>query len=310
MLMIELWLVCEGEPGSVDVGVLQPVFGNVLATEIVVEPACGNSPSVVARFLETSRGGKAAFLNDRDYRPRSEAEAALSDDKAGFLWRRHSIENYLLPPPIILRAFRRLADRFIQRIGIVPSWFAALPADNLQISEVLTECALRRAAEEACRLANHRLWAALPLTVGHIQKRNPATPTASGQIGPNEWREALCQEAQRVCNAAKYTAGCPQFGSEAVAALFDRTLAEITAPLYVNGMEFLIDCHGRDLLKDFVQVLRTRGVQLSYERLRDELVLAVVEEYRENPAVFGRDDFLDLANGIRSLAELPALPPR
>jgi hypothetical protein len=35
--MAELWLICEGEPGSVDVAVLQAVFANVLAAEIIVE---------------------------------------------------------------------------------------------------------------------------------------------------------------------------------------------------------------------------------------------------------------------------------
>jgi hypothetical protein len=102
--MAELWLVCEGEPGSVDVALLQRVFADVLAAEIVVEPACGSGPSAVARFLENRRGGKAAFVHDRDYRPRSEAETAFADGKPGFFWRRHSIENYLLPPPINLQA--------------------------------------------------------------------------------------------------------------------------------------------------------------------------------------------------------------
>ena len=73
--MAELWLVCEGEPGSVDVALLQQVFANVLAPEIVVEPACGSSPSAVARFLENRRGGKAAFVHDRDYHPRARAYA-------------------------------------------------------------------------------------------------------------------------------------------------------------------------------------------------------------------------------------------
>ncbi len=102
--MAELWLVCEGEPGSVDVALLQRVFADVLAAEIVVEPACGSNPSPVARFLENRRGGKAAFVHDRDYRPRADAEASLADGKPGFFWRRHSIENYLLPPSIILRS--------------------------------------------------------------------------------------------------------------------------------------------------------------------------------------------------------------
>jgi hypothetical protein len=84
--MAELWLVCEGEPGSVDVALLQRIFADVLGAEIVVEPECGSSPGPVARFLETRRGGKAAFVHDRDYRPRAEAEASLGDGESGFFW--------------------------------------------------------------------------------------------------------------------------------------------------------------------------------------------------------------------------------
>jgi hypothetical protein len=35
--MAELWLICEGEPGSADVAILQSVFATVLAAEVVVE---------------------------------------------------------------------------------------------------------------------------------------------------------------------------------------------------------------------------------------------------------------------------------
>src|SRR5690348_14732232 len=108
--MAELWLVCEGEPGSVDVALLKQVFVDVLAAEIVIEPACGSSPSTVARHLEKGRGGTAAFVRDRDYHPRGTAEASLVDGKPGFYWRRHSIENYLLPPPIIVHTFQTLRD--------------------------------------------------------------------------------------------------------------------------------------------------------------------------------------------------------
>src|SRR5260370_2496130 len=205
--MAELWLVCEGEPGSVDVAVLQSVFGSVLAADIVVEPACGSNPGVVARFLEIRRGGRAAFLKDRDYRPRPEAETAMTDGQPGFFWRRHSIENYLLSPPIVFRAFQRIRERIEQQLrGHLPSWFAALPSAAEPIAAWLQACARRRAAEEACRLANHRLWAALPPSVGQVQRRNPPTPTVTGPIGPNEWREALCQEVERVCSAAAQTA--------------------------------------------------------------------------------------------------------
>ncbi len=95
--MPELWLVCEGEKGSVDVAILSPVLSTILAAEIVVEPAGGHSQlSTVARFLEVQRGGRAAYLKDRDFRTREAADFALQDRSPGFLLRRHSIENYLL----------------------------------------------------------------------------------------------------------------------------------------------------------------------------------------------------------------------
>jgi hypothetical protein len=303
--MAELWLVCEGEPGSVDVALLQQVFADVLAAEIVVEPACGSNLSPVARFLESHRGGTAAFVHDRDYRPRAEAETALVDGEPGFLWRRHSIENYLLPPPIILQAFQNLRERFEQqRRGGVPTWFAAIPADPELVAESLRECARSRAAEEACRLANHRLWDTLPPSLERPQKRNPPAP---GTGDPSDWREALCQEAERVCRAAAQTAECASFHRDAVIVLFDTAYAEITADSYVLDMEFLIDFHGRDLLKAFHQWLGSHKVPLSYKRLCDELIPAAVRQYGENRAIYGNDDFRDLANGVRSLAGLAPL---
>ena len=237
--MAELWLVCEGEPGSVDVRVLQPIFAGVLATEIVVEPACGSSTSVVAQFLEMRRGGRAGFVNDRDYRPRSAAEAAFTDGKAGFLWRRHSIENYLLQPPIVLRAYDRLRERFLQQQGHVPPWLLPDSIGLAQVTEALKQCALVRAPEEACRIATERLWATLPPPLGNVQKRFPPRPNTSGGVEPNDWREALCQEVERVCDTAAQTAACSQFRRESVVPFFDAAYGEITATSFVTGMEFL-----------------------------------------------------------------------
>jgi hypothetical protein len=72
-------------------------------------------------------------------------------------------------------------------------------------------------------------------------------------------------------------------------------------------MEFLIDFHGRDLLKEFRQWLGSHKVPLSYDRLREELIPAAVQEYEGNRRIYGEDDFRDLANGVRSLAGLAPL---
>ena len=73
-------------------------------------------------------------------------------------------------------------------------------------------------------------------------------------------------------------------------------------------MEFLVDYHGRDLLKEFHQWLWDQGARLSYDNLCEELIPAALQEYEENRNVFGRDDFRDLANGVRLFAGLTALP--
>lgn len=302
--MAELWLVCEGEPRSVDVDLLLQVFDEVLAAEILVAPACGSNPSPVAGFLEKNRGGKAAFVRDRDYRPRTMAEASFMDGKPGFYWRRHSIENYLLPPPIIVQAFHDLRERFERQYpGQRPAWISSLPTSSEEVAEALRRCALSRSAEEACHLATYRLWDTLPPEARRVQKRHPTAPGTD----PSVWREALCQEAERVCRAAAQAAECPSLGRDAITQLFDSTYAELTTDAYVKEMEFLIDFHGRDLSKAFRDWLASRGIYLSYERLCIELIPAAVRQYGEDRAIYGSDDFRDLADGVRALAGLAPL---
>jgi hypothetical protein len=47
--------------------------------------------------------------------------------------------------------------------------------------------------------------------------------------------------------------------------------------------------------------------RLTADQFLDELVKAVPVAYRANRQMFGTDDFLDLANGVRALAKLPPI---
>jgi hypothetical protein len=306
----ELWLVCEGVKGSVDVAILKPILSTILAAEITVEPAGGDRQlSTVAQFLELQRGGKAAYVNDRDYRPRNDAETALRDGTAGFLLRRHSIENYLLPPRMAVSALRVLRSRTVEQFrGQVPQWLADLPADADQIADGLRECARLRSAEEACLLATHRFWSALPSSVQLIQKRIPQTPSASDITDPGTWREALCQEIEKVRAHSESASHCSKFRREFVLPFFDAAYAEVTAQEYTSDMQFLVDFHGRKLLREFYRRLFPHGSRLSFDGLCDELSQAAVKEYEQDRGVYGADDFRDLANGVRSLVGLSPLP--
>jgi hypothetical protein len=89
--------------------------------------------------------------------------------------------------------------------------------------------------------------------------------------------------------------------------LFDTTYAEVSASSYIEDMKFVIDFHARDLLKAFQEWLASRGFVRGYGRICLDLIPAVAEQYRDNGAIYGNDDFRDLANGVRSLAGLAPL---
>ena len=101
------------------------------------------------------------------------------------------------------------------------------------------------------------------------------------------------------------TAECPDFGREAIVRLFDTAYAELTARL-CHGMAFLIDFHGRDLLKAFRDWLASRKIRCPTETHRADT--RGCPALRRESHDYGTDDFLDLANGVRSLAGLAPLP--
>ncbi|HYT92142.1 MAG TPA: hypothetical protein VEL76_25735 [Gemmataceae bacterium] len=306
--MEELWLVCEGGPGSVDAAVLKPIFTHVLVAGITVVSAGGSSPGVAAAFLQSHRGGKAAYVVDRDYRRWEQAEASFHDGTNGFMWRRHSIENYLLPATVIVRAFQRLRQRAEHQFaGHLPAWAIALPTDPEQVTDALRGCARRRAPEEACRLAIQSLWEDLSETAGRVQRRVPPLPPGSEGQELVGWREALCQETQRLRDAVAQTMGSPHLEGTAIVRRFDEIYTRVTANEYIANLQFLSDFHGRDLLGEFRRWLGHIGVHLKYEKLVGELIDAAGEVYAATRAVYTPDDFLDLANGVRALAGLPPL---
>ena len=179
-----------------------------------------------------------------------------------------------------------------------------MPTDPDQVAEALRECARRRTAEEACRLSIHRLWEDIRESAGRIQKRTPAAPADRDETDPVVWREVLDAEATRLREAGGRTAVEPHLIGDAVAARFDRHYAEVTAADYLRDLEFLVDFHGRDLLKEFRRWLEPLGIHRAYKSFVGELATALVEVYSENRAIHGTDDFLQLANGVRALAGL------
>lgn len=302
--MAELWLVCEGDS---DADLLATVLTNVLAADIIPKSSGGSKCAAsAAEYLRRhDTNVTAAYVEDRDYRRRAEADASFSNGKPGFIWRRHAIESYLLEPAVIVKAFRSLKDE----MGKLPSggsaWVKALPDDETVVADGLRACAIERAPEEALRLTIHRLWEDLSDSANQIQKRCPQFPGTSNPDAAT-CRSALLGEANRLVTKARATTNSPHLDPSSVGLRYDGELARIQAQSYMNGMQFLEEFHGKELLTDFREWLRQQYKNTPSERLFiRELVKASPVIYQENRKVYGTDDFLDLANGVRALAGLP-----
>ena len=81
-----------------------------------------------------------------------------------------------------------------------------------------------------------------------------------------------------------------------------------SAPAYLADLKFIEDFHGRKLLEAFlIWLAQEHKSKLSYRRFVIELESAVPSAYRVNRQIYGSDDFLDLASGVRALAGLAPL---
>lgn len=304
--MAELWLLCEG---TSDLPVLTAVLTRVLAAEISVKASGGstNAPSAAAYVAYQDDGVTVAYVIDRDYRPRARADATFADGKPGFIWRRHAIESYLLVPAVIVGAFRSLQVSMSGNPGGGPAWVKTLPIVESVLADGLRSCAATRAPQEAARIAMSRLWEELSDTAGRIQKR---VPPELGKASPDAaaCRRALLDEAARIVQKAQETVASPHLTPASVGALYDAELARVSAPGYLASLEFIEEFHGKDLFSAFRDWLqREHRCNLKPETFLKELVTAVPDVYKANRSLYGTDDFLDLANGVRALAKLPPI---
>ena len=293
--MPELWLVCEG--GS-DLEVLRPVFTRVLAVEVSLRAAGGQGGlGAVAAFLAREEGSLVAYIEDRDYRPAKVAEAAFSDGRRRFLWRRHCIESYLVQPEVVASGLERLRADLLGGLSPAPAWDAPTVG---ALRALLRDIAELMAPHEAMELAIWSLRAELSDSPGRVQLRSPAP---SGDYPSEaECLQALLEESARFAASGSTTAQSPLLVPQAVEGRFADTIGRIRQAEYLAEGTFLGEFHGKRLLRSLREALRdSLGIGIPPKVLREELEAAVVREYSTNRAIFGTDDFGDLAAGIRQL---------
>lgn len=294
--MPDRYLVHEGPADGLDKRVLDALVVAIPGVQVNLLAAGGDRGlgSVVAALRH--RGDRALYVEDRNFRPAAGAQASWAKAApTGVIWRRHEIENYLLEPRTVLRAFLQLR-------GTVPqAWVGTLPQTLADAAELLIKLAMPLLEHHAGTVLFHELYRqqrqACP-TDWALPKVpcQPGGPYSSRQ----QWLAALITEIARAAQAATAVGGLTFLSAALVEARYDAIHQELRQPAFVAGKGHLIDLEGKRLLAELLSYLRALGAKMTQETLEDELLTALEAEYRAG-GLFQPDEFAELRQRLMAL---------
>jgi hypothetical protein len=296
MATLPPFLICEGE---LDVKVLDAIIGQNLQRNVRIRAAGGKEGlGSVCSYIKINYSTNADSINaysieDRDYRLQNEVEA-LWTKRGGtkFIWRRHQVENYLLDPRVVAKAFESFR-------GTLSTWPAGMPQTADEIDKILQQLAEPMIEHHAGWVTYWHLIEKKRGTADHRFKwpDPPLKPHAGARYpGRQEWLDHLCQECSRVKGDCEVFAQSPEFEAAAVTALYDQVLSEAKQPGFFSGGQYLITMAGKELMGALREFIDQAGVTISLADLETELINALEGLY--GPGFFDPDDFSELASRL------------
>jgi hypothetical protein len=265
--------------------------------KVLIEPTGGRKGHGAVRvyFEIRSSNDVAITVEDRDYRPRMEANATWANQGGrSFIWRRHEIENYLLPPSVVLELFNDFR-------AAGAAWASSLPATEADVTVLLQSLASPLLEEHAAEVLKNELVQKIngigSLSFGPPRPTRPAGMHACGQ---GQWVPALQQEATRLCQACNAVGALPDLQPAAIAAVYNAQLAQFQNPAFLTAGDYLIDMKGKDLMSGLARHLGSLGAPagLNQDALADELLQVLERVYQPN-TILQPDDFDELAAILR-----------
>ena len=265
--MSVIWLFCEGKT---DPPVLRAAFYALGISNITAE-ATGTSPAKVASW-KREQGNAAASVSDRDYRPLAHCDATYLPGKKKFYWRRHSIENYLLEPVVVAKAFESLKQS-MSEVKSPPSWVESLPSELDKVATDLQNAAKQISNQECGCIALQRLWSSLGDKFGHVQFSTPAIYKADDEQKEADCRQGLVDVAKQIAATAKSWSTAELLKTENVEEMYNEKLNEVSASAYLETNAFLYEFHGKRLKRSFLSLLNEQyGLALSGDLFQEELI--------------------------------------
>jgi len=288
MTEVELLVVCEGEDGSLDVRVLERVLERHGVRARVM--AAGNATALATLCRALKHPFDLAFeMKDSDFAAVA-ATIAVPDKPRKLRWRRHEVENFLVDPQVVLRAF----DDLRRGPPFLP-WVSQAPVDLAGARALM--------AELATDLLDDHVGGTMWFTrYVRSTRNNPATfrRPADPEVREAGWARTLRSEAARVVADCNALAADPLFASASIDEDWGRRLSELKASDFVRSGRYLIEMEGKALVGAlYRRVVSWGGARVKRRDFESQLLDALLSLLgtADEPA-----DFLALVAHLRAHA--------
>ena len=283
-------LLCEGE---FDERFLDRIFNT---RELKAQQVGGVRNLRPAAAYLTQQNQPVFTIQDRDFRPLSEAEECYNENYADrhFMWRRHELENYLIEPRVVANCFKQLQSH--SKIALPDIEDSARHWIKNLAQALLEDQAGRRTLWEL----RHQLHNTFPNTSSRSQ----------GNVIQNceEWQKRLISEMKEIRSQTQQFEEFVQITDDDILQNYDTNLQAFSEPSFLDTDRHLKDFGGHEMVQKIYQEAQINVRRYGLQDFQTDLVNSFVEEWNRDPSFLRPNDFSALNAAIRRLTRA-ASPP-
>ena len=276
-------LLCEGDS---DERFLDRIFNT---SELKAQQVGGfRNLRPAAAYL--ARQNQLVFtIQDRDFRPLSEAEECYSKNYAGrhFMWRRHELENYLIEPRVVANCFKQLQPH--SRVTLPDTEDSARHWIRNLARDLLEDQAGHRTSWEL----RHQLHDTFPTTSSRSQ--------GNAIQNREEWQNLLISEMKEIRSQAQQFHEFLQTKDADILHRYEVNLQAFSEPSFLNTDGHLKDFGGHEMVQKIHQEAHINVSRYGIQNFQTDLVESFVEEWNRDSSFLQPNDFDALGAAIRRL---------
>ena len=228
-------------------------------------------------------------IQDRDFRPLSEAEECYSENYAErhFMWRRHELENYLIEPRVVANCFKQLQ----------PYSKVTLPEAEDSVRDWIKNLAQALLEDQAGRRTSWELRRQLRDTFPTAFSISQGSAIQSHE----EWQNYLINEMKEIRSQARQFEEFVQTTDANILQNYEVNLQDFSEPSFLNTDGHLRDFGGHEMVQKIHQEAQINVNRYSIQEFQTDLIESFVEEWNRDSSFLQPNDFDDLSAAIRRL---------